>query len=571
MRSPHCPACCSLCSVAVLAGPFALKAAAARNLVQLEGAVAPHQPGGLLGAGAVGIAGNDQNEPTLDAVVEAFGLRSRHAHPPQQLDVVAVVTPGEGAEKTAQAGAADHAVEDCQQAAFLINAGAGNNQQQEPDWDGEGRARQCAHQNAANDAPGTAGRALFRADAGRLREIILSHRIGQGKAEVVTVKPAILKGTQHTLDLLRLTEKGNNAFHPNGFTTLGAGTARDRRHSSAKGTFGPPAVFYTAAMTGVAALTLPGAAFEARLHAVLRSRVEFIELIGEDLVAAGGKRTRPTVTFLAAQALGLGDHDPRWQTVTDLAVCIELLHSASLLHDDLIDDADTRRGQQAAFRRFGNVVSVMSGDFMLARLLTLLAAMPQGPALTRAFGEAASQICEGEVLQFQVAAYAEYGLAPYLEIIHGKTAALVELAAFSPALLLDVPEVQRTALATFGREYGLAFQMQDDLLDLMSDEATLGKPVGGDLREGKATLPVLHLLNSPHGAEVRAVLERRAANPGDVERVRELAQTQGAVEYTREEICRRARLAIEALEILPPSEAREALAALPRREIERTR
>ncbi|EYB68759.1 dimethylallyltransferase [Deinococcus phoenicis] len=321
----------------------------------------------------------------------------------------------------------------------------------------------------------------------------------------------------------------------------------------------------------MAALTLPGAAFETRLREVLRSRVEFIELIGEDLVAAGGKRARPTVTFLAAQALGLDPRDPRWSAVTDLAVCVELLHSASLLHDDLIDDADTRRGQAAAFRRFGNVVSVMSGDFMLSRLLILLSGMPQGAALTRAFGGAASVICEGEVLQFQVAAYADYGLPQYLEVIHGKTAALVELAASAPALLLDTPEAQREALLTFGREYGLAFQMQDDLLDLMGDEAALGKPVGGDLREGKATLPVLELLNGPHGAEVREVLERRAAEPGDVTRVRELALTQGAADRTRQEIRRRACLAVDALSALPPSGAREALAALPRREIERTR
>ncbi|GAA5512537.1 octaprenyl diphosphate synthase [Deinococcus carri] len=324
-------------------------------------------------------------------------------------------------------------------------------------------------------------------------------------------------------------------------------------------------------MTGVAALTLPGAVFETRLREVLRSRVEFIELIGEDLVAAGGKRARPAVTFLAAQTLGLEAQDTRWSAVTDLAVCVELLHSASLLHDDLIDDADTRRGQQAAFRRFGNVVSVMSGDFMLSRLLTLLAGLPQGAALTRAFGEAASQICEGEVLQFQVAAYADYGLKQYLDIIHGKTAALLELAASAPALLLNAPAPQREALLTFGREYGLAFQMQDDLLDLMGDEATLGKPVGGDLREGKATLPVLHLLDGPHGGEVREVLERRAAGPGDVARVRELALLEGAAGRTRGEIHRRARLAVEALEALPASPAREALAELPRREIERTR
>lgn len=315
-------------------------------------------------------------------------------------------------------------------------------------------------------------------------------------------------------------------------------------------------------MTGVAALTLPGAAFETRLREVLRSRVAFIELIGDDLVAAGGKRARPGVTFLAAQALGADAGGPGWSAVTDLAVCVELLHSASLLHDDLIDDADTRRGQQAAFRRFGNVVSVMSGDFMLSRLLTLLAGMPHGPALTRAFGETATRICEGEVLQFQVAAYAEYGLDTYLDVIHGKTAALVELAASAPALLLGAPAGQRAALATFGREYGLAFQMQDDLLDLVGDEATLGKPVGGDLREGKATLPVLELLAGPHAPEVRRVLERRAAEPGDVARVRDLALREGAAERTRQEIRRHTGLAAQALATLPPSGARDALAEL---------
>ncbi|WP_102125679.1 polyprenyl synthetase family protein [Deinococcus planocerae] len=324
-------------------------------------------------------------------------------------------------------------------------------------------------------------------------------------------------------------------------------------------------------MTGVASLILPGAAFEARLREVLRSRVEFIELIGEDLVMAGGKRARPTVTYLAAQALGTGARHPLWPGVTDLAACVELLHSASLLHDDLIDDADTRRGQQAAFRRFGNVVSVMSGDFMLSRLLVLLAGLPGGAGLVRAFGETASLVCEGEVLQFQVAAYADYSLANYLDVIHGKTAALAELAAFSPALVLGAPDERREALATFGREYGLAFQMRDDLLDLAGDEGLIGKPVGGDLREGKATLPVLLLLGGPQQEEVRDILARRAAAPGDVARVRDLALAAGAVDATREEIGRRVSLAVGALAALPPSEAREALAALARHETERAR
>ncbi|GGK21902.1 octaprenyl-diphosphate synthase [Deinococcus malanensis] len=323
-------------------------------------------------------------------------------------------------------------------------------------------------------------------------------------------------------------------------------------------------------MVNVVSVALPDAAFETRLREVLRSRVEFIELIGDDLVAAGGKRTRPMITLLAAQALGVGPGSPQWSGVVDLGVCVELLHSASLLHDDLIDDADTRRGQQAAFRRFGNVVSVMSGDFMLARLLTLLAGMPSGTALTRAFGETASQICEGEVLQFQVAAYADYRLEHYLNIIHGKTAALTELAACAPAMLLGSSALQREALTTFGREYGLAFQMQDDLLDLAGQENVIGKPVGGDLREGKATLPTLLMLDGPHADEVREVLERRAAQPGDVQRMQMLAGECGALEQTREEIRRRARLAAEALESLPPTEARTALLAMAQREILRT-
>jgi len=292
--------------------------------------------------------------------------------------------------------------------------------------------------------------------------------------------------------------------------------------------------------------------------------VEFIELIGEDLAAAGGKRVRPGLVYLALRALG-AEHPLEH----DLAVAVELLHSASLLHDDLLDNADTRRGQVTAFRRFGNVVSVMSGDYMLSKLLVLLSGMPQ--SLTRAFGETAATICEGEVLQFQVAAYGDYSEANYLDIIRGKTGVLFELAAVSPALLTGASAPQREALLHYGREYGLAFQMQDDLLDLSSDEATLGKPIGGDLREGKATDPVLRLLEGQDADEVRAVLTRRAAQAGDVERVRALCESRGAFAATRTEIARRSRLAVSALHALPPSPARDRLEALASLEAQRVR
>ena len=314
---------------------------------------------------------------------------------------------------------------------------------------------------------------------------------------------------------------------------------------------------------------LPLNVFEDRLRQVLRSKVEFIELIGEDLAAAGGKRLRPSLVYLATRVLGGRDEQAH-----DLAVAIELLHSASLLHDDLLDNADTRRGRETAFRRFGNVVSVMSGDYMLSKLLVLLAGLPDPASvqtLTRAFGETAAAICEGEVLQFQVAAYGDYSHDNYLEIIRGKTGVLIELALSAPALLLGVPGEQRQALRTFGREYGLAFQMQDDLLDLAGDETTLGKPVGGDLHEGKATYPVLLLLAGPDGAEVQGILERRAAQDGDVQRVLALAEAQGAFAASRAEIDRRSRLAVQALSVLPASPAREALESLALLEIQRVK
>ena len=332
-------------------------------------------------------------------------------------------------------------------------------------------------------------------------------------------------------------------------------------------------------------LAVPDEAFERRMREALASEVEFISLIGEDLVTAGGKRVRPLVTLLAAQALGArpgqsagaGQGDWKgvawnggdWEDLLSLSVCVELLHSASLLHDDLIDDSDKRRGRETAFRRFGNVVSVMSGDFMLARLLGVLATLPRGPELTRAFGQTASVICEGEVLQFQVASYADYTMENYLRVIHGKTAALLELAASAPALLLGRPQTELEALATFGREYGMAFQLQDDVLDLLGDEAQLGKPLGGDLREGKATFPTLLLLSGTHADEVREILERRASGPGDVERVQGLVRQSGADQATRQEIDRRATAAASALLALPPSPARHALTALAERERER--
>jgi len=303
--------------------------------------------------------------------------------------------------------------------------------------------------------------------------------------------------------------------------------------------------------------------FESRLRAELRSDVAFIEAIGDDLVRAGGKRLRPTLAFLACD---LVDADP--EAGMRVALAVELLHAASLLHDDLIDDAETRRGAVAAFRRYGNVVSVMSGDFMLARVLGLLAGSGSSE-FTRLMSETAALICEGEVLQFQAATLEAYDMDVYLRVIEGKTAALLATALEAPALIAGAPDGDRAALRRFGLAYGRAFQMQDDLLDLLGEPGRLGKPVGGDLREGKATLPVLALLEAGV-EEPRAILRRHAREDGDVERVIELVRGHGIDRAAAAVIQAQAEEAIAALDAFAPSESRDALVGMAQREIDRS-
>ena len=304
--------------------------------------------------------------------------------------------------------------------------------------------------------------------------------------------------------------------------------------------------------------------FETRLAAELVSKVAFIEAIGEDLVHAGGKRLRPTLAFLAADLLCA---DP--ERAMRVALAVELLHSASLLHDDLIDDSPTRRGHEAAFVRYGNVVSVMSGDYMLARVLGLLA-QSDSADFTMLMSQTAARICEAEVLQFQMATLETYSFENYFTIIEGKTAVLLATALEGVALLHGAPENEQQALHDFGLLYGRAFQMQDDYLDLMGESARLGKPVGGDLREGKATLPVLLLLDAGI-EEARTILRRHASHEGDVDRMVALVTEHGAAAETRERIRLEAQGAIDALKIFPDSEVKGALVSLAERELERAK
>ncbi|MGQ9692875.1 MAG: polyprenyl synthetase family protein [Thermaceae bacterium] len=298
--------------------------------------------------------------------------------------------------------------------------------------------------------------------------------------------------------------------------------------------------------------------FEEELSRLLHSEVLFVRLIHQDLVTAGGKRIRPRLVLLASRAIGGAPFE------MELALAVELLHSATLLHDDLIDDAETRRGKEAAFRRYGNTVSVLSGDFLLSRLLHVIAKTGR-MELVEMFAETARALSEGEVLQFQVAALEEHSLENYEKIITAKTAALMRLASEGVAVLKGVDGEIRQALASFGLRYGQAFQMRDDYLDLMGSPEVLGKPVGGDVREGKLTLITLKLLERFPG-EVGSILKRRGQKEGDLERLRALAKESGVAKEVEEAIRKRVMEAIESLAPLPETPYRRALEALARAE-----
>ena len=304
-------------------------------------------------------------------------------------------------------------------------------------------------------------------------------------------------------------------------------------------------------------------AFEQRLREVIRSEVEFIQLIEDDLVTAGGKRVRPRLALLAAGAVS----NPDDASAINLALAVELIHSAALLHDDLIDNAETRRGVVAAFRKYGNAVSVLSGDYLLARQMALLAEIGR-IELVAMCAQAASALAEGEVLQFQMAALGDYSLQTYEKIIYGKTASLMQLACEGAAVVADSSDEYRQALASFGARYGEAFQMRDDYLDLMGSAEVLGKPAGGDVREGKVTRITLRLMEQ-FPREVAAIFSRKASQAGDVERLKQLAIESGADSEVVQAIRERVEEALAALRVLPHSVYRDELEALAKRELVR--
>jgi octaprenyl-diphosphate synthase len=277
------------------------------------------------------------------------------------------------------------------------------------------------------------------------------------------------------------------------------------------------------------------------------------------MLDAGGKRLRPRFTLLAAEAVG-----GRAETQLRLAAFMELIHVATLIHDDVVDRADTRRGVNATAVDFGNRVSVLAGDYLFAWIFRNVTADYPEP-VPHILSATLAEICDGEVLQLQSLGNLALGTNDYIDIVRRKTASLFAASAECGAIMGGGPALRVKALRDFGLYYGIAFQMLDDLLDATSSEAALGKPVGNDLRERKVTIPVILALESGDD-DVRLLLERFYRDgDGRQDRIGQALDgiaRAGAVELTREAIAGYVERAKQSLAPLGNAPARANLCAL---------
>jgi len=298
------------------------------------------------------------------------------------------------------------------------------------------------------------------------------------------------------------------------------------------------------------------AACNRTIVARMDSPVALIPQLAAHIVAAGGKRLRPLLTLAAAKLCGYTG-----TRHTKLAACVEFIHTATLLHDDVVDESALRRGLASANAVFGNKASVLVGDFLFARAFQLM--VEDGSLQVLAvLSRAAATIAEGEVLQLVTQNDLSTTEDRYLEVIQGKTAALFAAACQVGAIVAERPEAEEAALSTYGSNLGIAFQLVDDALDYAADQATLGKTVGDDFREGKITLPVLAAYQAG-GATDQAfwhrTIEDSDQQPADLEHALALMAHHGAIATTLARATRFAGAAKAALAVFPDSAVRRAL------------
>ncbi|MEK8049465.1 polyprenyl synthetase family protein [Ideonella sp. DXS22W] len=304
---------------------------------------------------------------------------------------------------------------------------------------------------------------------------------------------------------------------------------------------------------------------DAVIHRRLASEVALINQISHYIVTAGGKRVRPRLVLLFADALGFAGREKY-----ELAAIVEFIHTATLLHDDVVDESSLRRGRQTANALFGNAASVLVGDFLYSRAFQMMVGVNRMRVL-EVLADATNVIAEGEVLQLMNMHDPDLAVEDYLRVIRYKTAKLFEASARLGAVLADAPPAIEEACADYGRSLGTAFQLVDDLLDYEGDTHALGKNVGDDLREGKPTLPLLVAMSRSTEAERQMI--RHAIEHGEVERLDEiiaLVRRTGALDATREAARTQADQARDALSVLPASKAKDLLLESCARSVERS-
>ena len=297
----------------------------------------------------------------------------------------------------------------------------------------------------------------------------------------------------------------------------------------------------------------------------LASDVVMINQIAHYIISAGGKRIRPMLVLLFSGALGYMGRE-RYE----LAATVEFIHTATLLHDDVVDESALRRGRQTANALFGNAASVLVGDFVYSRAFQMMVSVNRMRVL-EVLADATNVIAEGEVLQLMNMHDPDLSVDDYLRVIRFKTAKLFEASARIGAVLADVPPEVEECCADYGRSLGTAFQLIDDLLDYEGATEQLGKNVGDDLREGKPTLPLL--LAMERGTAAECELIRHAIEHGEVARLPEIVEIvrhTGAIAATREAARAEADKAAQALRVLPASPYREALLEFCFRSVDRS-
>jgi octaprenyl-diphosphate synthase len=290
------------------------------------------------------------------------------------------------------------------------------------------------------------------------------------------------------------------------------------------------------------------------INSRLSSGVPLVGQVAEHIIMAGGKRLRPVLLLLMAGALGYKGTDHH-----KLAAVIEFIHTATLLHDDVVDDSNLRRGRPTANAMFGNPASVLVGDFLYSRAFQMMVEC-QNLRILDIVAEATNVIAEGEVMQLMNMHDASLDVDAYLRVIRSKTAKLFEASTRLPAVLTQSSAAVETACAQYGQALGTAFQVIDDVLDYDGDAALMGKNLGDDLREGKATLPLIVAMQ--RGNPAQCALVKHAIEQGDVEALADIVhivRETGAMQATREAASAEAQLALNALRVLPDSLYKEAL------------